>query len=231
MSGVGISLNPMDLVNYNQQNDMFNTSRSDSLRQANIDNMHRTETWNYYKGQQNKLFNERHMRLQNLRKDAEKAGISMNAALGLSGASPMSINMPSGQGGRVSGQYSRKGMFSDAVKMQFNNQQETHAIDTAIKHAEHQRIQTENQILQKKLHDLHYPKAEVYDPRLGMYVPAYDNRQQLYNQYGNDVTLFPNPDINLEMPESLGLYYYGKGKVDPQPWNARDMQLNFDHVD
>lgn len=230
MSGIGISIDPMAPFQYNQLNNQFNQSRSDNLRQAGIDNQFRTEQWNYYKGQQDKIFGERHSRLRNLRRDAEAAGISMNAALGLGGATPVSLNLPSGQGGRVSGNYSRKGMFTDALKVQLQQQKETHQVDTQIKQAEWQRIQTETQILRKKLHDMFYPPApQAYDPRLGMYVPVTDNREQLYAQYGNDVTLFPNPDINLEMPETLGLYYYGKGKLDPVPQNAYDMPINLDN--
>lgn len=213
MSGIGISLNPFDIFNYNQAADQFNTSRSDSLRQADIDNKFRTSQWNYYKGQQNVLFGERHMRLQNLVRDAKKAGIGINAVLGSGGASPMQVNMPTGQGGRVSGNYGRNPVLNDVMKFQLEQQAKSSILDNNIKHEQWQKLQTERQILLKEYSDMFAPKS--FDPRIGMYVPVYDNRDELTGRYGDTVTLFPNPDINLETPESLGMYYYGKGQLDP----------------
>lgn len=215
MSGFGISINPAEIASYSQNKKMFNASREDQLRQAAIDNQFRTEQWNYYKGQQNQIFNERHSRLQNLRRDAEKAGIGINAALGVGGSSPISINMPSGQGGRVSGNYSRNSAIGDIAQFQMEMAAAGSALDNKIKNEQSLKLQTENAILRKQLHDMHNPQP--LDDRYGMYVPAYDNREGLINKYGNDITLFPNPDINLETPESLGLYYYGKGQIDPTP--------------
>lgn len=91
-----------------------------SEQQRKLDNAYRTQAtarseryyWENVRRDKTKL--------QTLVADAKKAGISPLAALGSPGATPISLNMPSGQGGRVAGTYNRESAYKGVTQMQAN---------------------------------------------------------------------------------------------------------------
>lgn len=120
--GIGITLNPFQLAD-----DIFDFSGNQSRDQTRIDNSETQRRldneWRqkYFNEQKAQLFTERRRAddfLTRRAKDAKNAGISLLASMGGGSYSPQNIQMPQGQGGRVSGTYRSRSLFSDVATMQ-----------------------------------------------------------------------------------------------------------------
>jgi len=162
--------------------------------------------WRNYNAQQNKI--------TNLAKDAKNAGISLMAALGSGGASPVNISMPSGQGGRVSGNYQRPTLPGIQA-----------TADTTPSKVQHlQTLSLEEDVRGKRLdnaiRNLNWQEKynQIYnvgDPDLD---PLYVRLNNNYDEAAQWVTEggFPvlNPNYNMEMNESVGSYYFFKPRPE-----------------
>lgn len=153
--------------------------------------------------------------LQRLAVDAQKAGISLLSALGNPGATPMSLGMPSGQGGRVAGTYKRTPL--PAMKAAYSVGQK---YDEADRY--HGARLTQNQA------DYWYWKSKQVegnfnssfgndpDPKgeyPSLYIKAIDNSEEAMKWYEDGYWPANNPMLNLEYPESIGGYYYAKPRL------------------
>lgn len=152
--------------------------------------------------------------LQRLINDAQKAGISPNAALGVGGSAPISAQIPMGQGGRASGTYQRRSPFESIASMSIAAKS---ASDIALSKkyeaeafAAHWRGMNE--------------QAEFFTPTKLPPIPGQEPRSSLpnlyipvNNNYDEAVNMgFPvlNPDLNFEMNESVGSYYFFKPRPE-----------------
>lgn len=112
MSGIGLSLNPLSILDpifdLSGDQEARDTSMARSEEQRRLDNAWRRNQEYRRQAERTQDQIRDDAKLQRLVSDAQKAGIGVNAALGGGVQSPMSISVPAGQGGRVHGTYHRQ---------------------------------------------------------------------------------------------------------------------------
>jgi len=190
--------------------DRYNDSNSQRL----ADNTYRTQQslkqdeWNWRNHRSSQT------RIQSLVKDARAAGVSTLAALGAGGHSPANITVPAGQGGRVSGTYQRNSPATVSVQpdgVDMLQRQQAHETLRG------QRIDNVNRQLDTNIKMLHWrqlsnPPSD-YPP---MYMRGRNNYEEAQGWVHEGDFPYLNPDMNMEMPESVGGYYFFKPR--PEGW-------------
>lgn len=142
--------------------------------QRKLDNAYRTQATARAEKHYYEAVRRDKNKLQTLVADAKKAGISPALAMGSPGATPISFNMPSGQGGRVAGTYTRESAFKGVTQIQRNLEKKTHLDnleqeeDILLKR--HQRL-----LLSEQMWDLRDP----YNRGKPLYDFYYDNSSQM----------------------------------------------------
>lgn len=203
-----VSINPMDYLNYKQNKD-FNadmTARTEAQRK--IDNAFREKQFTTQEQWNTRKWNDRNTVLQRLKQDAGKAGVSMLAALGGQGQSPQNISMPVGQGGRVSGNYQRQSAPEAKITATFMRNQ---ALDTDMKEIERELRMLDLLFKNKQYQDFLNPVEPQY-PKL--YLRGKNNYDEAVQMLKEGDFPYNNPDMNLEMPESVGGYYFTKPRPE-----------------
>jgi hypothetical protein len=191
----------------------YRQTRSDQLYQARGDNQFRNtqfrtqEEWNWRK------WNDRKNTIKNIVEDARKAGVSTLAALGGTGSTIPSINIPVGQGGRVSGRYQSQtplemqvSLRTEAETRKENSQSNFYDAQANFLNWKARQLQTEF-YTPKPLAPLpqHDPAASVIDP---LYVRLQDNLSEAAKWVDQGYIPALNPDYNFELPEVTGQYYF-----------------------
>lgn len=206
-----ISLNPMDFFT-DKGDRQVRRQWSASEQQRQSDNEFRNRSYAENKRQFQQIFHANQNRVQNLVKDARAAGVSPLAAMGAGGSSPMNISMPVGQGGRVSGNYSRNSAFQLKLQASTGRLSEAQA-----NKAEWQALRERN-AYKKEMLELEDIINRV-DENLKLYIPTVDNTDQARSWYEKGILPMVNPDLNLEAPETFGAYYHLSPRVGKSEGN------------
>lgn len=222
-------------IAYNKQQDWenreFNERQFDvSEQQRKLDNQFRQRSYNWSKKLSSMQYMDdrtyRQNKLQFLMRDAMKAGISPSLALGQQGTSPVSLNMPVGQGGRVSGNYQRRSPIDTQMSR-------THGVMVGM---QLQNLQAENDMLDQKVLQEKLKTRVMYRAESGalvagitpegkidtgtrlpdeetLYHNVVDNSDDARRWSSDGRFVFVNPNLNLETPETIGGYYFTKPRV------------------
>ncbi len=210
MSGVNVGIDLKDPFGHKADSRYQDQTKRD-IYQQNADNQYRerawlaSERWNY------KNFNAQQNRLTNLVADAKNAGISPLAALGQGGAAPISISMPSGQGGRVSGNYQRQGKAEIQANIDVMSSLQKQLLTEQVRGAnlDNQGKQHDNNYKLWMLHEAHYPSnnPNVMQDFYQGYNTNYDEAQR---DIARGETWVVNPDAGIQPNEFMGTYYHLK---------------------
>lgn len=192
-------------------NDPFGRRES---RQQNLDNQFRREQADLAEEWRNIERQDRNTVIQRTVSDARRAGIGPLAAMGAAGSHASSYSVPVGQGGRVSGRSRPSATLSFGAGDQRNDplteaitEKAQHDADIAGYKAEQEHIRSMN------MYDERFNKSQ--SPMPNVYLPAVDNIDQARDMIKQGLIPYLNPDLNLEMPEVVGGYYFGKPRLVP----------------
>lgn len=217
MADLNLSIDPVSVID-----SMFdisgNQARANAQYQASetqryYDNQWRMQQENRRRYEWRKEHDRADTYLQRLVEDAQKAGISPTVALGGSGYSPAMINVPSGQGGRVSGTYQRMSLPEARISASLVNKAKIdelasyHGARGISADADYKRLQAENlrnEFKQKWNRD-GTPKMSG---RGSLYVPFVDNIDEAKTWYDQGLVPMLNPDMNVELLETVGTGYW-----------------------
>lgn len=238
MPDLGFSIDPVNALDmtfdFSGNQKRADQQIAHSEQQRMLDNKFRTQQ---YIDSRSDLIRERDRQdtyLTRLRTDADRAGIGINAALGNQGYTPQNISIP-GQGGRVAGRYQQKSIPEMKATMK-----------VAAKRDHLNTLLLEEQILKLKaensLTDMHINQMNIENLRaLGylqkespnLYIAVRDNTEEARKWQGTDnMVALPNPDLGVELPETVGFGYWSAPRMfpggespDPQPspspWGIR----------
>lgn len=175
------------------------------------------QEWNW------RMWNDRKFSLQNLVRDAAKAGISPLAALGSPGQSPMNITIPPGQGGRVAGTYSRKNPVAIQAQAQIGAQTAAETARASMYNAQADLYYWQARNFEDKWtqgrYDATIPGRKEDRERESLYIKVKDNTPEASRWKSEGYVPLNNPNLNLEMPESIGGGYWAAPRlgVDDTP--------------
>lgn len=218
-------------VDSDREEGRYRQTRGDSLRQADIDNQFRTRQNLFYEAQVNRANDREDRKLQLLKQDAAKAGISLMAALGHGGSSPVNITVPSGQGGRVAGTYQRPSALDLSSLMligrELDNRRQTHSV-TNMNEAQAEywfyRAMRERAELSDYVKE---NETDLEQPLPALYLRGRDNTSEARQWYNEGYIPYLNPEYNFEMPETVGAgYFFYPRMVDPNRQDSGQYRYN-----
>lgn len=207
--GINVNFNPADP--FGKKQDKLNERNwQASESQRALDNSWRTKMYWEDLRRYQKSIDRDDNKIQRLAADARKAGVSTMAALGGSAQSPAHISMPAGQGGRVSGNYQRNSGAQLSLTMDMLKKSKYEANIEELKYysllAD---VRSKNRRWNQEIGLLPPDEKNVY-------IEANDNYEQATQWIKEGKFVAVNPDLNLEMPESVGGYYFAKPR--PEGW-------------
>lgn len=181
-----------------------NQSRADqqiahSEQQRYLDNRYRTEQDILNRQRYEEQKQRQDTYLTRLAKDAKVAGISLNAALGGPGYSPVNVSLPAGQGGRVSGTYQRGSSASILNAMQLRT-----SLAVAKKtEAEADSAKIDNLVKIGVIKPYDPPTMEEIPP-----VPKMQSGRSYYYDHGTGKTIEWLDERLAESLDSVGSWFY-----------------------
>lgn len=216
--GINLNFDPTDPFG-RKADKRYQETRESSEEQRRLDNIYRQQMRTEDHLRYNQARRDQLNRIQNLKVDAQKAGVSLMAALGSPGSSPAHVTMPAGQGGRAAGLYQRKSspelLVSANLAAQSNIQTESQKLDLQIKELQYFDLLVD---VKRKNRSFNQDVGLLppQDSRPSVYVNAMDNYNQAVEWIEQGGFPILNPELNLEMPESVGGYYFAKPR--PEGW-------------
>lgn len=221
---IGFNVNPFSFIE----------TRSDrrAERQRNLDNEFRREQADLGEEWRWRSLHEGRRGISNIVQDARRAGVSPLAALGAGGTTAPSFNIPTGQGGRVQGR--KYGSMS--IQTQRNKElshmeklAEVTALDNAKNVEQFNSYRAARERLQYMNERLDWMRrVEGQEDLPKMYKRAIDNTDEAVGWIRQGQFPYMNQDLNLEMPESVGGYYFVKPRVkDPIHYDKESKTLHF----
>lgn len=204
----------MDVVNLAVNNRRAKQARNDQVYQARVDNRFRNKQF-IENTRRYDLDNYREdNRLRRIKKDAAAAGISTMAAMGLGGTTPSNIQMPVGQGGRVSGTYQRQSPVEARISMDMSRNSHNQAllIQAEADKATYEAWDMRNQYNLKWDHQTGLPRQQVetIDPLYQRYLW---NIEQARQWDADGYAVLPDPQAGIELPETVGFGYWSAPRV------------------
>jgi hypothetical protein len=222
--GVGISIDPTGIVEgaFDLSGNQKRADRAFSFNQAQSfrDERFRIDERDYSRQWAREERQRQDTRLQRLKADAEKAGIGINAALGIGGSAPVNIQFPRAQGGRAMGTYQRQSPVEGLMTFQLQQQAKKSKYESDSEESRAELLRWQAALAQDEFYIQRAKHMGLISSDPNFYIRVHDNYSEAVDWISQGYQVTVNPELNMDLPETVGAYYHFK----PRAFSPREVQ-------